>query len=202
MTNAVVVMATALLMRGVVAGVANNGTEKKCVGLIKTIYQFQRFMRNIPIIKKLMTATTLKSPPPWALGLGYGGLIPFVALALSIWLFDRADRFRSVNALLAYSACILSFLGAIHWGLVMRDETFQSKKLLVWGVIPSLLAWIALLINPTVGLYLVAAGLWACFAVDRLVYSRVGVQMWVPMRLVLTVVASLSCIAGAIGITQ
>ena len=202
MTSAVVVMATVLLMRWVIVGVANNGMEKKCVGLTKTIHRFQRFMRNITIINKLMTATTLKRPPPWALGLGYGGLIPFVALALSIWLFDPINRFRSVNALLAYSTCILSFLGAIHWGLVMLDTTSQSKKLLVWGVIPSLLAWIALLINPIVGLYLVAAGLWACFAVDRVVYSRFGVQMWVPMRLVLTVVASLSCIAGAIGITQ
>ena len=149
-----------------------------------------------------MTTTTLKRPPPWALGLGYGGLIPFVALALSIWLFDRADRFQSVTALLAYSTCILSFLGAIHWGLVMRETTSQSKKLLTWGVIPSLLAWIALLINPIIGLYLVAAGLWVCFAVDRVIYSRFGVQMWLSMRLVLTVVASLSCIAGAIGITQ
>ena len=149
-----------------------------------------------------MTATTLKSPPPWALGLGYGGLIPFVSLALSIWLFDPTNSFRSVDALLAYSTCILSFLGAIHWGLVMCNATSQSKKLLAWGVIPSLLAWIALLINPIFGLYLVAAGLWACFAVDRVVYSRVGVQMWLPMRLVLTVVARLSCVAGAIGITQ
>ena len=189
-------------MHTVIAGAANNGMEKKCVGLIKTIYRFPRFMPNITKINNLMTATTHKSPPPWALGLGYGGLIPFVALALCIWLFDSTNRFRSVNALLAYSACILSFLGAIHWGLVMSNTTSQSKKLLAWGVIPSLFAWIALLINPIVGLYLVAAGLWACFAVDRVVYSRVGVQMWLPMRLVLTVVASLSCIVGAIGITQ
>ena len=202
MTSAAVVLATASLMLGVIAGAANNGMEKKCVGLIKATYQFPRFMLNIPKSNKPMTATTHKSPPPWALGLGYGGLIPFVALALSIWLFDPINRFRSVNALLAYSACILSFLGAIHWGLVMSDATSQSKKLLAWGVIPSLFAWIALLINPIVGLYLVAAGLWACFAVDRAVYSRVGVQMWLPMRLVLTVVASLSCIVGAIGMMQ
>ena len=146
-----------------------------------------------------MTATTHKSQLQWAQGLGYSGLIPFVALALSIWLLDPPDRLRSATALLAYGASILSFLGAIHWGLVMCQTTSQSKNLLVWGVIPSLLAWIALLINPIAGLYLVAAGLWACFAVDWVIYSRVGVQMWLPMRLVLTTVASLSCIAGAIG---
>ena len=150
-----------------------------------------------------MTATTHKSPPPWAQGLGYSGLIPFVALALAIWLLEPTNRLRSVTALLAYGASILSFLGAIHWGLLMCHTTsHQSKKLLVWGVIPSLLAWIALLLNPIAGLYLVAAGLWSCFAVDRVVYSRVGVQMWLPMRLMLTMVASLSCIAGAIGTMQ
>ena len=161
-------------------------------------------MLNITKNNKSMTATTHKSPPPWAQGLGYSGLIPFVTLALSIWLLDPTNRFRSVTALLAYGTCILSFLGAIHWGLVMCNTTTtsQSKELLAWGVAPSLLAWIALLFNPIAGLYLVAAGLWACFAVDWVVYPRVGAQMWLPMRLVLTVVASFSCIVGAIGIMQ
>ena len=190
-------------MIAVIAGAAKNGMEKKCVGLIRAICRFLRLMLKIIKKHKLMTATTHKSPSPWAQGLGYSGLIPFVGLALAIWLLEPINRLRSVTALLAYGASILSFLGAIHWGLLMCNTTSpQSKKLLVWGVIPSLLAWIALLLDPIAGLYLVAAGLWSCFAVDRVVYSRVGVQMWLPMRLILTMVASLSCIAGAIGARQ
>ena len=38
MSAAVVVVATASLMLGAIAGAANNGMEKKCVGLIKEIY--------------------------------------------------------------------------------------------------------------------------------------------------------------------
>ena len=146
-----------------------------------------------------MTAAALKSPSHLAEGLGYGGLVPFAGFAAAIWLLGPADRARSTYALLGYGATILSFLGAIHWGFAMRDAAAQSRALLVWGVVPSLMAWLALLINPVAGLYLLAAGLWACFAVDWGVYRRLGVQAWLPMRLMLTVVASFCCVAGAVG---
>ena len=146
-----------------------------------------------------MTATAHRGPSQWALGLGYAGLIPFVGLVLAVWFSDASDRVRSVAALLAYSATILSFLGAIHWGLVMRAAAGQSNEMLAWGVAPSLVAWIALLLNPAIGLWLVAAALWACFMVDRMVYPKFGVAAWLPMRLALTLIASLSCLAGALG---
>ena len=146
-----------------------------------------------------MTATAHRGPSQWALGLGYAGLIPFVGLVLAVWFSDASDRVRSAAALLAYSATILSFLGAIHWGLVMRAAAGQSNEMLAWGVAPSLVAWIALLLNPSAGLWLVAATLWACFLVDRMVYPKFGVAAWLPMRLALTLIASLSCVAGALG---
>ena len=149
-----------------------------------------------------MTSPALKNPTRWVQGLGYGGLIPFVALALAVCLLDPADRARSFSALLGYGATILSFLGAIHWGLAMREVSGQPTGWLVWGVTPSLLAWVALLLNPAAGLWLIAAGLWACFLVDRMVYPKFGARAWLPMRLVLTMVASLSCIAGAMGAMQ
>jgi Protein of unknown function (DUF3429) len=79
----------------------------------------------------------------------------------------------------------------------MRDGPVQPVPSLVWGVVPSLLAWLALLLAPTLGLSLIAALLWACFAVDRVLYPRYRLQAWLPMRLRLTVVASISCAAGA-----
>jgi hypothetical protein len=143
-----------------------------------------------------------RHPTRWAQALGYGGLLPFAGLALAAWLSDSADRARSLSALLAYGASILGFLGAVHWGLVMRDTSGRSTGSLVWGVMPALVAWIALLIGSTSGLWLVAAGLWACFAVDRVAYPRFNVRGWLPMRLVLTVVASLCCVAGALRAMQ
>ena len=147
-----------------------------------------------------MTAKAFKSPSQWAQGLGYGGFIPFAGSALAVWLRDRPDRARSLSALQGYGATILSFLGAIHWGFAMREASGQPTGWLVWGVTPSLVAWVALLLNPAAALWLIAAGLWTCFAVDRLAHPRFGVRAGLPMRLVFTLVASLSCIAGAMGV--
>jgi Protein of unknown function (DUF3429) len=140
-------------------------------------------------------------PSLWARRLGFGGLIPFVSLAVALWV--RWPPEWSVHeplvgtALLGYGATIASFLGAIHWGLVMRDGPVQHAPSLLWGVVPSLLAWLALLLGPATGLLLIAALLWACFVVDRVLYQRYRLQAWLPMRLQLTVVASISCVAGA-----
>ena len=131
--------------------------------------------------------------------MGYGGLIPFVVLALAMWFADPAYRIFSSLALLSYGAVIASFLGAIHWGMAMRHAPAQSFAILGWGLAPSLLAWVALMMQPSIGLLLIAGVLWACFAVDRVMYPRSGAQAWLPMRLALTIVAGASCVAGALG---
>ena len=136
-------------------------------------------------------------PSPWARRLGFGGLIPFVSLAAALWVVWPADWPLVRAALLGYGATIASFLGAIHWGLAMRDGPVQPVPSLLWGVVPSLLAWLALLLGPAPGLLLITVLLWACFAVDRVLYPRYQLQAWLPMRLRLTVVASISCVAGA-----
>ena len=144
-----------------------------------------------------MSPTRQSTPSLWAQALGYGGLIPFVGLALAVWLWPLHQA-QAASVLLAYSATIASFLGAIHWGLTMRDPQGQSTNLLAWGVVPSLVAWGALMLPAASGLLLIATLLWACFAVDRVVYTRSGLRAWLPMRLLLTTIASLSCLAGAI----
>lgn len=142
------------------------------------------------------------APPQWAQRLGYAGLIPFIVLALAIWKTGPDYRAHAGFALLAYGATIASFLGAIHWGLVMRDTPEDTVPLLAWGVAPSLAAWVALLAGPRTGLLILAGLLWACFAVDRRVYPRFQSQSWLPMRLALTLVASASCVAGFWGMLQ
>jgi hypothetical protein len=137
-------------------------------------------------------------PSPWALGLGFAGLIPFVGLAAAMWLAPPGDRPGAGSALLGYGATIASFLGAIHWGLVMREATAPPAPLLTWGVVPGLLGWGAWLLGRAPGLVLMAALLWVCFAVDRALYPRYRLQAWLPMRLQLTLVASIACVAAAV----
>lgn len=136
-------------------------------------------------------------PSPWAWRLGYGGLVPFVGLAGALWIGWPADPVWVNLALLGYGAIIASFLGAIHWGLVMRDGSAQSVPSLLWGVVPGLAGWLALMLGPASGPLVMTALLWLCFAVDRVLYPRFGLRAWLPMRLRLTLVASISCVAAA-----
>ena len=148
-------------------------------------------------------ATDLAIPTSTALPLaaqrlGYGGLLPFVAGALLVWLVrDEAHTFVTF-ALAAYAAVIVSFLGAIHWGLAMR-QLQPPTVLLAWGVVPALVAWLALLMQPSGGLVILAALLLACYAVDRRLYPAQGVAHWLVLRFRLSAVAALSCFIGAAG---
>lgn len=136
-------------------------------------------------------------PSVWAVRLGYAGLIPFVGLAAALWLARPAPWPLASMALLGYGAVISSFLGALHWGLAMRAGPVAPARLLLYGVVPSLVGWVALLLGEAPGLLLVAVLLWACLAVDRVVFGHYRLQAWMPLRWHLTVVASLSCLAGA-----
>jgi len=135
-------------------------------------------------------------PSAWARRLGYGGLIPFLGLSVALWVVQPGDWPLVSTALLAYGATIASFLGAIHWGLLMRPGAAQPLPVLLWGVTPSLLGWVALLLDTALGLALITVVLWLCFAVDSAVYPRYQMQAWLPMRLRLTLVASISCVAA------
>lgn len=156
--------------------------------------------------------TKIDAVPPWAERLGWAGLLPFVALAAAALLGPASQRGLFALALLAYGATIASFLGAIHWGLAMRGLTPVQAQAhaqahaqafpFVWGVVPSLLAWLALLAQPAPGLVALALVLAGCFGVDRATYPDYGLQQWLPMRLALTLVAVLSCLFGALGVLR
>ena len=137
-------------------------------------------------------------PPPWAKRLGYGGLMPFVALGWATWILRGSSQTQAMFALLAYGATILSFLGAIHWGLAMREPGDTPVATLAWSVAPTLVAWVALLWGTSAGLWWLATALWTCWFVDRYVYRKFGLEGWLAMRLNSTIVASLMCVAGAL----
>ena len=154
--------------------------------------------------------------PLWAARLGYAGLLPFVFLAVAAWLAPLALRAPAAQALLAYGATIASFLGAIHWGLAMREPMVEQPQFnananvrtntnatakpgqWLWGVFPSLIAWLALLLPLAQGLLTLTLLLVTCLAVDRRSYPRFGLQVWLAMRLRLTLVASVCLLAVSV----
>lgn len=143
-------------------------------------------------------ASALAGPTQAALRLGYGGLIPFALGALLVWLVREDAHPYVALGLAAYAAVIVSFLGGIHWGLAMRHAQ-PPTRLLVWGVVPPTLAWVAVLMPPSAGLVILGLVLLACYGVDRRLYAEEGVAHWLTLRFRLSAVASLCCLVGAAG---
>ena len=132
--------------------------------------------------------------------LGYAGLIPFVLLAALMWLVD-AELLPFVSiALGGYAATIVSFLGGVHWGVGFMKGDAAPRFHFVWGVVPSLFAWLALMMPAAAALPLLGLTVVACYAVDRKTYPAAGLAHWLALRLRLTVVATLGCVLGAAAI--
>lgn len=105
--------------------------------------------------------------------LGLAGLVPFLgSLALAA---ASADEMRGAAlwALATYGAVILSFLGAVHWGLALgpgRPAAVEAR--LGLGVLPSLVGWVALLLPPVPSLLLLAAGILGTAGMETLAARR------------------------------
>jgi len=146
-----------------------------------------------------MTAAPAPSPPSDAAHrLGNAGLVPFIAGALLVWFVRPDARPYATLALSAYAAVIVSFLGGIHWGIGFR-ESAPPPSLFVWGIVPSLAAWLAVMMPANAGLVIHGVMLCVCYAVDRRVYPQHGLQRWLTLRFRLSAVAGLTCFIGAAG---
>ena len=143
-------------------------------------------------------ALPLDTKDPVATRLGALALLPFVLGAVLLW-FVRADAHPHVAAALsAYAAIVIAFLGGIHWGFGFV-ATVPAPRRFVWGVVPALVAWVAVLMPPSAGLVIHGLMLAACYLVDRKVYPDYGAARWLTLRFRLSVGASLSCFLGAAG---
>lgn len=144
-----------------------------------------------------MHAAPTSSPPAWARTLGFAGLLPFIAGAVLPWAVrDPSTVAHAGFALAAYAATIAAFLGGVHWGPALRAGGLAPVPL-IWGVVPQLAGWLALLMPLSAGLPTCAAVLVACYAADRRLYPAAGLAAWLPMRLQLTVISAACCLVGA-----
>ena len=134
--------------------------------------------------------------------LGYGGLIPFAALAAaSLALPEPAMRAHSLLLLQVYGLSIVSFVGALSWGiaLIARDlDTALRRRLFVWSVIPSLIGCASFVFPPTAGCLVLAATAALALAVDARTIAQLGLpSQWRVLRLHLTLGAIASLLVGA-----
>ncbi len=134
------------------------------------------------------------SDPRW---LGAAGLFPFFALAALIWL-PGVPQAPVTQALLGYGAVILSFVGALHWGLAMAAAPHNpplTARLYLWSVVPALVGWLALLLPAAPAVAVLIAGLWLHYAQDRRLTRVIALPDWyLPLRLSLTSAANLALV--------
>ena len=133
----------------------------------------------------------------WILGLA--GLLPFAAAALGVVLAPEHWSGVARGALIAYGAVILSFLGAVHWGLALRappQEAWVTPWRLGLGVLPSLVAWTSMLLFETAALPLLAGGVLLTAALEQAAVRHGLVPAdYMRLRWVLSVGAAI-CLAG------
>ena len=135
---------------------------------------------------------------PIAKRIAYAGLIPFVLGAVLVWLVREDAHPYVTDGLSRYAAIVISFLGAIHWGLGFR-QTVPSPAPFIWGVVPAMLAWIASTMPAYAGLAVEGFLLIGCYIADRKLYPVLGASAWLTLRFRLSAVAALSCFIAAQG---
>ena len=113
----------------------------------------------------------MKRLPILAVVLGLGGLLPFLGCTIGIIAFPGDVPVPNlVQAIIDYGAVILSFLGAVHWGLALEPAPSVSApgqaaldgRRLALGVLPALVGWSALLVtlvsSPLIAIVLLILG--------------------------------------------
>jgi len=140
--------------------------------------------------------------PTSALFLGLAGLIPFFAMAMVAVSLDDTYHEKAIHALGAYGAVILSFLGGVNWGVVLHDKTAMKRwGPLILSVIPSILAWVALLLPPLYTLSMLAAAMVLQFYLDSESVRKETLPLWYGrLRLMLTTGAVISLLTGLVAL--
>jgi glutaredoxin-related protein len=89
--------------------------------------------------------------------LGYAGLIPFAAALAGFLLGGEARQAYFAQQFLAYGAVVLSFAGAVHWGVALAGGA-RGVMRMSFSVLPALLGWAALLLPSVVAAWLLLGG--------------------------------------------
>lgn len=102
---------------------------------------------------------------------GVLGLIPFWGLALLVALPLDIPADLAMFSLVTYGAIILTFVGAIWWGLAVHapDGTPRSW-MFIWSVIPSLIGWSGVLTSDVFGIPMIIIGLLMQWALDLAIH--------------------------------
>ena len=129
----------------------------------------------------------------------WAGLAPFVAGAISSiylptlghWGLEWSHYLMWVQ--MSYGACVLSFLGAVHWGLALTPTGEARRARILWSVLPSLWATVAQAVPPLYGAPLLIIGFVSALAADSRAAKAGLLPAWyLHMRIPITLGVVLS----------
>jgi len=172
---------------------------------------------------------TLSTVPPAARWLGLAGLLPFYLQALAIWILVSGEGPDGagpgpvalqwagflVFSQLLYAAVVVSFIGAVQWGLAMANLGWEvqrqpvstrindggdgqprlegATRQFLWSVVPALFGWADVLVFQFLRIGWVELAIMmilyvAAFAADRnAVRYGLGPEWYLELRKVLTI---------------
>ena len=96
---------------------------------------------------------------PLAEAAGYAGLLPLLGALLGVGLlptFEQRDLAQRLA--IGYGATLLSFVGAVHWGLAVAGRWAWSPAVIGGAILPAAVATLALLVGGQRGLALLVVG--------------------------------------------
>ena len=129
--------------------------------------------------------------------LGIFGLVPFVASSVGIFYFPSSlNQLLNLQAL--YGCSILSFLGAVHWGIAMNSP--NSSKRYIVSVLPALLGFSSCLIpHVPVTLIVQGIGFLGLYGYERKLYKANLIPKWyIRLRFGLTAIVLISLTSSII----
>jgi hypothetical protein len=125
------------------------------------------------------------SMPLLAVLLSALGLVPFIVCGLEALGSDPTAADRMLTALIGYAAVILAFAGGIHWGFELQSrqqDRFVERARLGLGIVPPLVAWIALLLPLVVPAWVSLIALIAAYIGTVLVEQEAAKRDLLPPR--------------------
>ncbi|MFT5394907.1 MAG: hypothetical protein ACI85N_000086 [Gammaproteobacteria bacterium] len=130
--------------------------------------------------------------------LSYGGLLPFVTTLVGIYSSSKELSSYSMIAFVSYGAVILGFVGAVHWGFLLKTDSMQRQGLLLSiSVLPGLIGWLALISDLPVALLMFFIAYPLLFVYEKFSELNSLLPVWyMQMRFRLTIVVTIFMFIG------
>ena len=125
------------------------------------------------------------------------GLLPFFFGLIDL-LLNKDNLFFVINLPKYYGSVILTFLGAVYWGIILNDsnKNLISEKvktyIIGWSIIPSLWSSLILIFNHNITIILLAVCYIIVQFVDEFVIKYFNFPIWyLFLRRLLTIIVVL-----------